>query len=191
MNAYPSWIKRIPEMIEHLALVDTERIDRLMVERLFDLRRTAAKELLRRMGASLCGHSFVISRGLLMARLREAQEKPDWKWEAARRLAIQERIAEMRPPSGRRPSVVPVTETLRQQLEVITAVGLPTTIQLAPGCVTIHCQDMPDLLQQLVQLAKALDNDYAAIQRSIAGEIPHRPVASEAAPVPARTAKGA
>ena len=38
----------------------TERIDRGMVERLFDLRRTAAK-LLRRMGASLCGHSFVIS----------------------------------------------------------------------------------------------------------------------------------
>ena len=81
MNTYPSWIHRVPEMIEALALADAERIDRRLVEMLFDLRRSAAKELLRRMGAELCGHSLVISRGLLMARLREAYEHPDYRWE--------------------------------------------------------------------------------------------------------------
>ena len=70
MNAYPSWIHRIPEMIEVLAMADTEHIDRRVAERLFDLRATAPKALLSRMGADLCGHSLVISRGLLMARLR-------------------------------------------------------------------------------------------------------------------------
>ena len=70
MNAYPSWIHRIPEMIEVLAMADTEPIDRRVAERLFDLRATAAKALLGRMGADLCGHPLVISRGLLMARLR-------------------------------------------------------------------------------------------------------------------------
>lgn len=82
VNAYPSWIQRIPEMIEVLAMADAEHIDRRAAERLFDLRATAAKALLGRMGADLCGHSLVISRGLLMARLREAHENPDWRWEA-------------------------------------------------------------------------------------------------------------
>jgi hypothetical protein len=64
-----------------LALLDTDRIDRRLVERLFDLRNTAAKDLLRRMGAQLVGNSFVISRGLQMARLREAAEHPQWSFE--------------------------------------------------------------------------------------------------------------
>ena len=54
MNAYPSWIHRIPEMIEVLAMAEAEHIDRRVAERLFDLRGTAAKALLRRMGADLC-----------------------------------------------------------------------------------------------------------------------------------------
>jgi hypothetical protein len=52
MNAYPSWIHPIPEMIGILALAEWQRIDRELVERLFDLRRTAAQALLRRMGRS-------------------------------------------------------------------------------------------------------------------------------------------
>ena len=74
MNSYPSWIQRIPEMIETLALLDREWIDRQLVERVFDLRKTAAFHLLRRMGAQRCGNSLGISRDQLMARLREAHE---------------------------------------------------------------------------------------------------------------------
>jgi hypothetical protein len=88
MNAYPSWIHRIPEMIEALALLDREWIDRALVERIFDLRKTAAFHLLRRMGAQRCGNSLVIGRGLLMARLRGGSGEP--------RLALGIRT----PPSG-------------------------------------------------------------------------------------------
>src|SRR5450755_3467407 len=85
MNSYPSWIHRVSELLETLALLDTDRIDRRLVERLFDLRNTAAKDLLRRMGAQRVGNSFVISRGPLMARLREAAEHPQWSFEINRR----------------------------------------------------------------------------------------------------------
>jgi hypothetical protein len=67
MNSYPSWIHRIPEMIEALALFDREWIDREAVERVFDLRKSAAFHLLRRMGAQRCGNSLGISRERLMA----------------------------------------------------------------------------------------------------------------------------
>ena len=49
MNHYPSWIHRIPAMIEALALSGADQIDRRMAEQLFDLRRTAAFYLLRRL----------------------------------------------------------------------------------------------------------------------------------------------
>jgi hypothetical protein len=154
VNSYPSWIHRIPEMVEALAMADAEHIDRRVAERLFDLRATAAKALLGRMGADLCGHSLVISRGLLMARLREAHENPDWRWEVQRRGTVQARIESLR-AERRRPSLVPV----EPELETTMAASLPSTILLSPGSVVICCRDMADLLQQLVQLAKAIDND--------------------------------
>src|ERR1035441_2774422 len=68
MNFYPSWIHRIPEMLEALALLPDERIDRRRAEELFDLRRSAAHELLRRLGAERCGNALAISRSTLIAR---------------------------------------------------------------------------------------------------------------------------
>lgn len=72
-------------MIEALSLLTTERVDRRLIEQLFDLRHTAAHRLIERLGAELCGHSLVISRDKLMARLREIEEHPDWRWERKRR----------------------------------------------------------------------------------------------------------
>ena len=55
MNFYPSWIHSIPETLEALALRPDERIDRRRAEELFDLSRSAAHELLRRLGAERRG----------------------------------------------------------------------------------------------------------------------------------------
>jgi hypothetical protein len=183
MNAYPSWIHRIPEMIEALALADIERIDRQAAERLFDLRATAAKALLRRLGAEMCGHALVISRARLMSRLREALEHPDWKWEAERRRTIRHRVQATRPEPSRR-SVVPVTGEFWKTLDQMGVPELPATIELLPGKVIIQCQNMEHLLQQLVQLAKTLDNDYETLQRLIEPAPARRPPGLETASTP-------
>jgi hypothetical protein len=97
MNRYPSWIHRIPELLEIVALIPDERIDRRRVEELFDLRRSsAAHELLRRRSAAHCGVSLAISRGKIMARLRKALEHPDWRWERERRQRIRADIDSLR-----------------------------------------------------------------------------------------------
>jgi hypothetical protein len=131
MNAYPSWIHRIPEMIEALELNGADRIDRQTVEDLFNLRKTAAFHLLRRLGAERCGHSLVIARTRLMARLRELQEHPEWRWERERRGSIRARIDDLRPASRR--SLVPTGSTLQKQINQIVIAGLPDTIQFAPA----------------------------------------------------------
>ena len=56
-------------------------------------------KLLRRMGAQRCGHSLVIGRGLLMARLREAHENHDWRWESERRQSV-ERVCQSETAGG-------------------------------------------------------------------------------------------
>jgi hypothetical protein len=162
MNFYPSWIHRIPEMLEALALLPDERIDRRRAEELFDLRRSAAHELLRRLGAERCGNALAISRSTLIARLREAQEHPDWRWERERRQAIRNRIETLRPAP--RKSQVPVTPELQNQMDTLASTGLPASIQFSPGQFTVACRDMEHLVEQLVLVAQALDSEYESLQ---------------------------
>jgi hypothetical protein len=179
MNTYPSWIHRIPEMIEALELNGADRIDRQTVEDLFNLRKTAAFHLLRRLGAERCGHSLVIARTRLMARLRELQEHPEWRWERERRGSIRARIDDLRPASRR--SLVPTGTTLQKQIDQIAITGLPDTIQFAPGSLSICCRNMEHLVEQLVLVAKALDTDYQVLQQQIESMPTRKPVGRERA----------
>jgi hypothetical protein len=178
MNSYPSWIQRIPEMIETLALLDREWIDRQLAELVFDLRKTAAFQLLRRMGAQRCGNCLVIGRGLLMARLREAHENHHWRWESERRQSVQRRIESLETQRQRK-SLVAVDAALANQMEELRAVGLPETIQLTAGMLIIRCADMIDLLRQLVLLAKTTDTDYEGLRALIEAPVSRRSPVSE------------
>jgi hypothetical protein len=177
MNFYPSWIHRIPEMIEALGLLTVERIDRPTVESLFDLRKTAAFHLLRRLGAERCGNSLVIGRAHLMARLREMQEHPDWCWERQRRAAVRARVENLHPT--RRRSVIQVDARLRSQIDQLAAGGLPDTIQFGPGCLIIRCCSMEHLVEQLVLVAKALDTDYETIRIGVESTSARKPAERE------------
>jgi hypothetical protein len=173
MNHYPSWIQRIPQLLETLALVPDERIDRRRAEELFDLRRSAAHELMRRFGAERCGNSLAISRGRLTARLREAQDHPDWRWERERRQQIRERVDQLRPAPGK--SQVPLTQELREQIEKMPIAGLPETIRFEPGRLVIVCRDIEHLLEQLVLVARSLDSAFDLLKEQIEQPIRKQP----------------
>lgn len=165
MNSYPSWIHRIPEMIETLGLIGAERIDRRAVERLFDLRRTAASDLMRRMGAEQCGRCWVIGRALLMARLREVQEHPEYQWETARRERVVRVIDEARREHRR--AVVPVMAAELRRLDEIMIGGLPKTVRIEPGQLRVSFDGMDDLLRQLMLVVQVIDNDFDAVAQLV------------------------
>ncbi len=165
MNRYPSWIHRIPELLEILALLPEQRIDRRRVEELFQLGRSASHQLLQRLGAERCGSSLALSRGQLMARLREAQEHPDWRWERERRQRIRQHVDQLRPAHRR--SLVPVTSELRERIEAVAIAGLPESIRFEPGRLTITCRDLEHLVEQLVLVARSLDTDYETLKQRI------------------------
>ena len=62
---------------------------------------------------------------------------------------------------------MPVDAALAKQMEELSVVGLPGTVQLTPGMLTIRCNDMEDLLRQLVLLAKTADTDYESLRALI------------------------
>jgi len=102
-----------------------------------------------------------------MARLREEQEHPDWRWECERRQAVQNRIEMLRPTQRR--SQVPVTPELQRQLDVVPNTGLPQTVRFDFRRLTITCRDMKHLVEQLVLVAQALDSDYEGLR--VEGEL--------------------
>jgi hypothetical protein len=97
-----------------------------------------------------------------MARLREAQEHPEWRWERERRQTIRDRVDSLRSTGSR--SQVPVTPELRKQMETVASIGLPATIRFEAGRLAIACRDMEHLVEQLVLVAKSLDSDYERLQ---------------------------
>ena len=64
-------------------------------------------------------------------------------------------------------------------MEELRAAGLPGTIELTAGLLTIHCDDIEDLLRQLVLLAKTADTDYERLGALIEASVPRRSPASE------------
>jgi hypothetical protein len=69
-------------------------------------------------------------------------------------------------------------------LHLLAGVGLPESIFVTPGRVTIECGDVEDLLGQLKLLAKALDDNYETLRLNMNPAPRRRPMSSEA-PAPA------
>jgi hypothetical protein len=130
MNFYPSWIHRIPDIIARFALGRARRPpdDREPVWTCAGQRRSIC------LGASARNagetHSSLAATSWI-ARLREMQEHPDWRWERNRRERIRARIDNLRP--GSRRSIVCVDASLQEQIDRVAITGLPTTIQFAPA----------------------------------------------------------
>src|SRR6516225_3642207 len=115
-------------------------------------------------GRGIVWPCLVISRAVRMARLREAQEHPDWKWEGERRRAIRDRVEATRGlPAG------PWSGSPQSCGEIwIRSASRNCRRQLS--CTRQGHYPLPEygaLLQQLVQRAKTLDNDYETLQRLI------------------------
>ena len=53
--------------------------------------------------------------------------------------------------------------------------GLPDTIQVTTGVLTIRCTGMEDLMHQLVVLAKIADVDFEGIRALVEGSVQRSP----------------
>jgi hypothetical protein len=67
--AKPSWLLRVPYIIEHLRAIDIPVIDRRMCERLFQVKRRRAIALVQFFGGYRSGNAVLVDRNRLIAQL--------------------------------------------------------------------------------------------------------------------------
>jgi hypothetical protein len=163
MPGQPSWIDRLPEILESLEAPGFPPfLDRPAVEVLFGVRRRQAIELLRRFGGYQVGKTFLAPREMVAGFLRHPQRWSAAAEERGRFERVRNALGDARQELDQRRIAIPTRkETLRIEFS-----GLPAGILLEAGKLTVDFATPAELLEKLFALAQALGNDYDTFERS-------------------------
>ena len=164
----PSWIDRVPEILNLLEAPDCAPfLDRAAIETLFHLRRRQAIELMHRVQGYRLAKAFVVDRGALIRylrkRVRRSQQEKERKQSVLETLGVARQDFVQSARSLRIPSI-PLTKDVYER----QVAGLPAGIGLAPGRLTITFTAPEELLQKLFELGQALANDYETFAAAVA-----------------------
>jgi len=163
MPDQPSWIERVPKILETLESPGAPPfLDRPAVEILFGVRRRQAIQLLRRFGGYQVGKTFLVPSEAVAGFLRDPRRGTAADMEKGRFERVSSALGKARQELHQRriPIAVP-PEVLRLEIS-----GLPEGIRLETGQLTIRFDKPTDLLQKLFALSQALANDFEAFERS-------------------------
>ena len=164
MPDQPSWIERVPKILESLESAAPPFLDRPAVEALFGVRRRQAIQLLRRFGGYQVGKTFLVPRNAVIDFLRNPQLRTAAEREKGRFERVADALRQGRRELDQRRIPIPVAEdTLRIDIS-----GLPEGIRLVPGELSVSFEQPIELLQKLFALSQALANDFASFERSCA-----------------------
>jgi hypothetical protein len=153
-----SWAPRAPEIRNHVEHSTRQTWRRPDIERLFEVRRATAQTLMKLIGElHLVGSTHVLDRSSLVAFLDEVLAAPTVTEGVRRRwLAVEPA------PDGRGLRQLPTS--LPPELHSIMARDLPPGITFAPGLLQISGATSVEILENLLLLAQALQNDLASVE---------------------------
>src|SRR5208282_4474250 len=107
----------VPEILAELSALDVPVVDRAVCERLFGLRRRRAIDLIRCFGGYQAGRTFLLDRPMLVARLEQIRDSPDFQLEWRRKERLSEKLDAMRRlQTASRVAIAVQPEILRQRL---------------------------------------------------------------------------
>ena len=155
---------RIPEIIGHLHSITAPVVDRAACERLFDVKRRRAIDLMQSFGGYRSGNTVLVDRAALIARLAEIARTEDYVQESIRkeRLAVDLHISNLN----------------RKATTTILQVGdraahrsmddLPEGITLAPGKLVVAFAGPEELFGKLYELSQVAVNDFDRLWGALA-----------------------
>jgi hypothetical protein len=153
-----SWAPRAPEILARVQASTRQSWRRPDLERLFEVRRATAQTLMKLIGGlHLVGATHLVDRSSLVAFLEEVLTAPTVADGIARRWLAAEPA-----PDGR--GLRQLHTALPADLHSMMARHLPPSIQLQPGSLVITGAGSTEILENLVLLAHALQNDLGTIQ---------------------------
>jgi hypothetical protein len=153
-----SWAPRAPEILARVQASSRQSWRRVDLERLFEVKRATAQTLMKLIGGlHLVGATHLVDRSSLISFLEDVLDAPTVAEGVARRWLAAEPA-----PDGR--GLRQLHTALPADLQSIMARHLPPAIQFQPGSLVISGADSTEILEHLVLLAQALQNDLATIQ---------------------------
>jgi hypothetical protein len=167
MPKVPSWYVRVPEILEQLRAPGTPPfLDRPALEKLFRVRRRQAIRLLGVVNGYQVGKTFLVDRRSViefLEGLEKSGRAPEARARKQRVLTALNEVANH--VAAQRVQIRAKPDALRRR-----PADIPAAIELiAPGRLQISYTGAEDLLGQLVELAAAAANDFAAFRRLYEG----------------------
>jgi hypothetical protein len=161
MPAQPQWLVRLPEIISELKQLDVPIVDRAIFERVFEVRRRRAIQLMHHFGGHQVGRTFIIDRKILLGQLGARHGSEGFEQEQNRRLRVVEELDRLRKLAPGRKVQIQVPPTVRDT----RLADLPDGIHLRAGELRVEFFGTEDLLRHLFELSQAIVNDYQKFER--------------------------
>jgi hypothetical protein len=165
------WLVRIPEALDLLTAFPAPVIDRAGLERVLGIQRRVAIRLMHQFGGYQAGRTFLIDRSTLISGLREVYTSGAFHYERRRWLRVSRELEEARKTYKARQIPIPAPDDHFQ-----------SRIVLERGRLEIRFETAIELLQSLVELAKAVSDDFEAIRGRIDVKQDFVPILPESAP---------
>ena len=159
MPAKPAWMLMIPNIIEQLQKLEAPVLDRAVFERLFQVKRRRAIQLMQHFGGFRSGHTVLVDRSALMADLQQLGKTDDCLRERRRKQRLSANLDELHRHCTAARIRLPVSPGAQHR----TAGNLPTGISLEPGKLTVQFSAPEELFAKLYELGQAAANDYETV----------------------------
>jgi len=163
MPSQPAWFHRLDEILETLRGMESSHLDRLAVQKLFGVRERRARQLMAGLPGLRAGNAFAASRQALVARLEETAAGGLFQWEVNRRSRVVEELDRSRRMLAARRVRIPAAADVEER----RLRDLSGDIALKPGELRIEFYGAEDLAAKLLELSKAMSNDWPAFMRAV------------------------
>src|ERR1019366_4394784 len=92
MPSHPAWFHRLDEILEALRGMESSRLDRLAVQKLFGVRERRARQIMAGLPGLRAGNASAVLLHGLIARLEETAQGGLFQWEVNRRSRVVEEL---------------------------------------------------------------------------------------------------
>jgi hypothetical protein len=163
----PAYFHHVADAIKNLKSLDSDWVDRRMVEELLDVSKTVAWRVLRRCGGEEGpGNALMCSRERLVAALEQLQATGEVEREVRRRDRVSgylDRLAEF----GRAKRTQVATNQRAVELLSSRFAALPAGVEFTPTRLTVEFSSPEEFLQRIGAMVFMLQNDYDSVRQFI------------------------
>jgi predicted Zn-dependent protease len=161
----PLWIGHLDRITAELNSLPQPWIDRATVERVLQVGRRRAQQLLAPCVSFQTGSSGLADRDRFLSHLRQLATGETAHYERQRRRRLARTLADLHSAWQTRLPIEAPTAIVNQALT-----DLPAGIALAPGQITVRFTTTEEALEKLLALAMAIGNDLERFEQAV-GEV--------------------